>query len=73
MCDYCNGRKPLIRTNYIKMHQLDVGIYNCKIIAESYYHDGYSGERISKGVAINYCPMCGRSFNNLKGVQKGND
>lgn len=72
MCKYCEGRAPLIQTNLNSGHNIDVGIYEGKIIAESYYHDAYSGERISKGTAINYCPICGRPLMGRKGAA-GND
>ncbi len=63
MCNFCEGHAPLIQTDLKSGHNIDVGIYKGKIIAESYYHDAYSGERISKGVAINFCPMCGSKLN----------
>lgn len=60
MCRYCDGRAPLIQTGLLTGHNIDVGIYEGKLIAESIYTDNFGiEERISKAVTIKYCPNCG--------------
>lgn len=62
MCKYCEGRAPLINTGCLSGHNIDVGIWEDKLIAESIYADAYGKETVNKGLKINYCPMCGRRF-----------
>lgn len=60
MCEFCEGAKPLVigKTN-------DYGIdiqYPNKLIAYGYdVHGTGSNGLVAK---INFCPMCGKKFNN---------
>lgn len=60
MCEFCEGAKPLVigKTN-------DYGIaiqYPNKLIAYGYdVHGTGSNGLVTK---INFCPMCGKKFNN---------
>lgn len=63
MCKYCEGHAPLIQTGVTEGHNFDVGIIKDNLICESRYTDSFGiTETKSKGVAITYCPMCGRKI-----------
>lgn len=67
MCKYCEGRAPLITTGCLSGHNIDVGIWEDKLIAESRIEDAYGKETVNKGIKINYCPVCGRPIQGKKG------
>ena len=52
MCKYCEGRAPLITTGCLSGHNIDVGIWEDKLIAESRIEDAYGKETVNKGVKI---------------------
>ena len=49
MCKYCEGRAPLITTGCLSGHNIDVGIWEDKLIAESRIEDAYGNETVNKG------------------------
>ena len=67
MCKYCEGRAPLITTGCLSGHNIDVGIWEDKLIAESRLEDAYGKQTVNKGVKIYYCPVCGRPLMGRKG------
>ena len=70
MCKYCEGRAPLITTGVLTGHNIDVGIWGDKLIAESRYTDNFGiTETVNKGVAIKYCPYCGRPLSGKEGAK----
>lgn len=71
MCKYCEGEEPLISTGCISGHNIDVGIYKDKIIAESKYDDSFGiTETVQKACQIRYCPWCGDGLNYSKGAEE---
>ena len=62
MCKYCEGRAPLITTGCLSGHNIDVGIWEDKLVAESRIEDAYGKDTVNKGVKINYCPVCGKEL-----------
>lgn len=67
MCKYCEGRALLITTAKVTGHNIDVRIWDDKLVAESSYEDAYGKETVNKGIKINYCPVCGRPLQSIKG------
>lgn len=61
MCDYCNGKIPLIKTGLVGLNE-NVAIWKDKLVAEANYVDAYGKETVNKGIKINYCPMCGKEL-----------
>ena len=64
MCKYCEGEAPLITTGCLSGHNIDVGIYKGKLIAESKYDDNFGiTETVQKACRIKFCPWCGDGLN----------
>lgn len=63
MCNYCEGRAPLISTGCLTGHNIDVGISGNRLIAESRYEDNFGiTETITKACLIKFCPYCGEQI-----------